>query len=84
MNHHVKGEDASNYKEALRAAPPGSHPCPVVGCRTIVNQHNVMCKVHWSKVSLETRNYVYSTWNNGNITGSYMAARGRAISEAQA
>ncbi len=47
---------------------PGSHLCPVVGCRRHVDR--LMCSRHWYKVPKPLRDAVWVTWRSGEGIGT--------------
>ncbi|HVB43035.1 MAG TPA: hypothetical protein VNF47_10070 [Streptosporangiaceae bacterium] len=49
---------------------PGSHLCPVPGCRQPVSPARFMCRPHWYQLPRPIRDTVWATWRSGNGTGT--------------
>jgi hypothetical protein len=49
---------------------PGSHLCPVNGCRQHVSPDRLMCRLHWYQVPKRLRDIVWITWRSGAGVGT--------------
>lgn len=49
---------------------PGSHLCPVPGCRQAVSADRLMCRPHWYTVPRPARDSVWATWRSGAGAGT--------------
>lgn len=56
-------------------------PCPIDGCRLVMNQGRMMCHRHWDSVSLPLQRMVIRLFNNGAPIDGFDEARDNAVSQ---